>query len=233
MLESNPHSVHVAARLLDFFDSVIPWHRRLWSVGINLSLREVSETSDAVADGVISNEAFTTLQKTTFEVARRDPGVERRHLQGLKQCLTSDVRARSGHYYALAHMAKVIEQSYLPLWASALSGDIPPEPESAARCIASSLLDLGFSSQYLHKWWSYRIKHEDGIRSPGEIVLEAHEDLVRDAHRVASLSSSRSGPSPEHLGTIQYGWIPVALRIGSRHTALTPTSGSGARSSSN
>jgi hypothetical protein len=49
-----------------------------------------------------------------------------------------------------------------------------PKPERSARSIASYLLDLGFSSDFLHRWWSYRVRYESGIRTLADIVAEAH-----------------------------------------------------------
>ena len=43
--------------------------------------------------------------------------------------------------------------------------------------MASYLLDLGFSSNFLHRWWIYRIRHEPGTREMA--------DLLRDAHQLA------------------------------------------------
>lgn len=180
MLASNPYSAHVAARLLDFFDTVAPWHRRLWTVGIVLSFREVLEAADAATEGVISEAAFTKLRRSTFESAVKDPGVDRHHLSGLKQSLvTSDMHGRGGAYFALGHMTEMIERSYLPCWADALASDTPPSSELAARSIASSLLDRGFSSQYLHRWWSYRLRHDSSRRELPDILREAHDDLAQ------------------------------------------------------
>ena len=49
----NEFAVHVGARLLDFFNSRSPWNRRLWNVGLSLTLREVIEAADAVNSGVL------------------------------------------------------------------------------------------------------------------------------------------------------------------------------------
>ncbi len=40
--------------------------------------------------------------------------------------------------------------------------------------IGSHLLDLGFNADYLHRWSSYRLFHEQGERPLAELVLEAH-----------------------------------------------------------
>ncbi|MGH8909362.1 MAG: hypothetical protein ACRD0K_23430, partial [Egibacteraceae bacterium] len=102
MLRNNGHAHHVAARLLDFFDTVIPWPRRLWSVGVILSAQEVLETTDAVAEGLLSDAALDSLCKATFEVAVRDRGLDPSHLEPLKQLLLkSDIRAGSGPYFTL------------------------------------------------------------------------------------------------------------------------------------
>src|SRR2546427_8338848 len=51
-----------------------------------------------------------------------------------------------------------------------------PGPERAARCIAAYLLDIGFSSDFLHRWWTFRIKHQAGERSLAELITDARSE---------------------------------------------------------
>ncbi|MGH8907082.1 MAG: hypothetical protein ACRD0K_11310 [Egibacteraceae bacterium] len=44
--------------------------------------------------------------------------------------------------------------------------------------MAAALLDHEFSSQYLHRWWSYRLSHEAGTRDMADLLREAQEDLL-------------------------------------------------------
>jgi hypothetical protein len=45
--------------------------------------------------------------------------------------------------------------------------------ERVSRAIASHLLDTGFSSDFLHRWWSYRLIHEAKITSLADIIDES------------------------------------------------------------
>ena len=58
----------------------------------------------------------------------------------------------------------------------------PPRVERAARAIASHLLDMGYSSDFLHRWWKYRLHHEPGHRSFADIVDDA-EGLAQASER--------------------------------------------------
>ncbi len=75
MLTVNPFESLVAARLLEFFDTRTPWHRRLWATGLILTLRETIEASDMVAAKVLYQNSVKALADTAIVLAGTDPAV--------------------------------------------------------------------------------------------------------------------------------------------------------------
>jgi hypothetical protein len=94
-------------------------------------------------------------------------------LKALQTTLRPKLRFDGLDFLALRHLAQDIEASYLAGWTGASSLPNRPKPERVARAIASHLLDLGFSADYLHRWWTYPLFHEQGERPLAELMLEA------------------------------------------------------------
>ena len=176
MLVPNGYDEHVTSRLLDFFGDTTPWPRRLWDIGTILALKEVLEAGSAAVEGVLSDKALRDLCQTTEVVAGQDPGVgtkeEHRLLQG---CLRTNLRPRSHDREVMEQLLAAVEPKYLENIANVLGTVEKPKPERIARAIAAHLLDAGFSPRYLHRWWTYRLKHEEAQKALVQMVLEAHE----------------------------------------------------------
>ena len=171
----NESDVHAGTRLLDFFDSRSPWNRRLWNVGLSLTLREVLEAAEAVSAGVLSPTSLNSLANVAQKIAGTDPGAgtdEEKCL--LRHALKPKLRLRGLDYQVLLQQEERARTTYLARWANALRGPSPPGAERTARAIASHLLDMGHSSDSLHRWWKYRFEYEPGTRSLADIVDEAH-----------------------------------------------------------
>ena len=170
----NEFETHVGARLLDFFDSRSPWSRKLWNCGLVLTLSEVVEALEAVRAGVLTDTSVGYLLSHAQKSAGTDPGAgspaERRLLQG---ALSSKPRIGGLHHHLIVQQEKVIRPRYLARWADVLRQDARPGPERTARSIASHLLDLGYSSDYLHRWWKYRLLHEEPQRPLSDLVDDA------------------------------------------------------------
>ena len=165
----------VAARLLEFFDARTPWHRSLWNPGLVLTLDEILEASEAVRMSVLSEEALNFAIETSLKQAPLDPGVgDSQRLKTLQMALRPKLRFEGLDFLTLRHLSQDIKGNYLNGWVAASFLPNRPKPERAARAIASHLLDLGFSGDYLHRWWVYRLFHEQGERPLAELVLEAH-----------------------------------------------------------
>lgn len=184
MLDVNAYDRHVAARLLDFFGSGTSWQRRLWAVGVAMGLKEVLEGCEAAQSGVLSAGALRNLCHELEVLAGNDPGVgdrrERNLLQTSLRSLSNMDRPQAGGVDCLVieQVLSRVEARYLGRWENALRDEASrPTPERAARRIATHLLDAGFSETYLHRWWTYRISYESGIRSLADLVGDA-QDLV-------------------------------------------------------
>lgn len=179
----NDTDVHLGGRLLELLQNRSPWNRKLWSVGLSLTLREVLEAADAVSAGVLHQEALRFLARGAQKIVGTDPGAgtveEKRTLQ---TSLKSDLRLHGLDYEVVMRQASTIRGSYLARWAVALRSPTPPRAERAARAIASHLLDMGYSSDFLHRWWKYRLHHEPGHRSFADIVDDA-EGLAQASER--------------------------------------------------
>ena len=171
----NEPDVHIGARLLDFFDPRSPWNRRLWNVGLDLTLREVLEAAEAHHSGDLGDRAVSFLANVAQKLVGTDPGAgtdeEKRLLQG---ALRAKLRPGGLDYRVVQQQEERVRTGYLSRWANVLRAPDPPGAERTARAIASHLLDRGHSSDHLHRWWKYRIRHEPGTRSLAEIVDEAH-----------------------------------------------------------
>lgn len=165
------------ARILEFFNSATQWHRRLWCVGLSLTLAEVLEASEAARMGLLSTESLKGLAGSVMSVAGNDPGTgvaEQKRL--LQQALLSNLRPAGLDYLTVRDLQRDIDQNYLQRWVTAVADErSAPKPERTARSLASHFLDLGFSSDYLHKWWTYKLKHEPGRRTLAELVADAKE----------------------------------------------------------
>lgn len=175
MLRSEPFEQLVAARLLDFFGAETPWQRRLWDVGTCLSLHEIVEAADAVVAGALSIEALNWLKGSVLELTGRDIGTgTTAERSTLTAALKGNVGQGSFDARVIARIAESAESHYLQRWSVALASGESWGAERVARSIASHMLGLGFSTEYLHRWWTYRVRHEDGERTLGDLVEDAH-----------------------------------------------------------
>lgn len=178
----NPSENLIAARLLDYFSTRTPWHRTLWNAGTVLALREVLEASEAQNLGHLSDTSVRGAITTALRLLKDDPGIgtndERNALIG---ALTLNGDARKEILYKGMEYEQIDEfldrtaPLYLQRWSDALAGPTPPAHERASRAIASHLLDRGFNSNFLHRWWSYRIRSQPDVDVPfPNLVAEAH-----------------------------------------------------------
>ena len=145
---------HFLARLEEFFAQRTSWHRRLWTVGTVLGLKEVAEYADSCLDGSVPNtEGLRFVIDTSRREVGRDPGV--RHLAGELDLVLDRLRVDSPRSVPrdandeLRQLIRRAEDEYCSAWERA-SGDVPLEFRS--RAMASHLLDSGFSEFHLHRW---------------------------------------------------------------------------------
>jgi hypothetical protein len=200
----NGYEQYVGARLLDFFDAKAPWHRRLWCASLCLTLREMLEAVEAQRAGVLVEATVGALANSAQMLVGLDPAVHRDR-QTLQAALKGKPRFEGLDYHVVATCESSLRERYLARWAAALRITPPPRQEHVARSIASHLLDVGFSSDYLHRWWRFRLVHQEGQRSLADIVEEA-DVLARTAPKnfkllapVWSASAGSLQSSPDWL----------------------------------
>ena len=115
------------------------------------------------------------MAHTATILSGKDPGVGGRvEKRLLHQALKGDIPFQSMDYLGIEAIGQDLERHYLTRWSAALQGTPNVSVERTARAIAAHLLDLGFSADYLHRWWTYRVNHESGQKTIAELVAEAH-----------------------------------------------------------
>lgn len=214
MLAVNPYDEHVAARLLDFFGRATPWQRKLWGSGMVLSIREVLQASEAVRARVLSESALQNLAMGAVIRAGIDPGVgseeQKKLLQsGLRgEPASKSLQFDGAAYHILKKVVPDLEENYLSRWSLALqNASSRPRPERTARAIASHLLDHGFSPDYLHRWWTYKLKHDQKSKSLADLVSEAHTLTRQSARGYRILIPFEH--APEGMSGGYSAWLPA------------------------
>jgi hypothetical protein len=175
----NRYEQLVCARLFDFFSSKSHWNRSLWNIGTMLALQEVLEASKAQQQGHLSETTIRGAIATATRLLQHDPGLgttqERETLVGLLKVNgtpRNELPYEGLEYEAIAEATTRRLPKYLEEWANAVASREPPLPERTARAIAAHLLDSGFHSDFLHRWWTRQIR--SGPERPlSEILSEA------------------------------------------------------------
>src|SRR5580700_4598530 len=81
-----------SARLGDFFAPAAPWNRRLWSLGLILSLEELLDVSHAVAERLVWAATFDTLKRAVADFAAADAGLGTGPIpSALQECLAEAI----------------------------------------------------------------------------------------------------------------------------------------------
>ncbi len=196
----NTYDQHVGARLLDFFNVATPWHRSLWNPSLVLTLKEALEASEAFRASARGKESLKDLLNHAVRLAGTDPGTgEPKQRQLLQQALATSVPHGGLDFLTVAGITKDIEAQYLSRWSTALADPAArPRPERTARLVASHLLDLGFSSNFLHRWWTYRIRHEPDTRTLADVLQDAHhlaQGAIRTFDVLIAFETAPRGPA--------------------------------------
>jgi hypothetical protein len=208
MLSANSYDRHVGARLLDFFGATTPWHRRLWSTGLVLTLKEILEASEAVRAGVLTDSSLNYLIDSAKAVAGKDCGVgSKLQMKLIQDALRPNLRYEGIEYRKIRQIIDDLNDHYLERWATTLGSQASPHPspERTARAIASHMLDAGFDSDYLHRWWNYRIHRDPNMRPLPELVQEAHQlcsQPVKEFEVIVAFEDTPASPT----GTMD-GWL--------------------------
>lgn len=203
-VNNNLH-LQIATRILEFFYRDVPWNRALWSPGLRVQLLEVLESSEAVQAKALHEAALTHFCGLVLPLAVNDQGVGNSRAKAvIDAALKGKLLYRSADYYSLEMLARDLGQHYLARWAKHLRDTPNPSVERAARSIAAHLLDLGFDSDFLHQWWTYRVFHEAGNRSLADLADEAHAMSQEPPRRWDALVAFEALPM---RGGTPAGWL--------------------------
>src|SRR6266542_2969030 len=172
-------SLHVASRLRDFFGERTHWQRRLWNVGLVLSIREVLEAAEEQGKA-LHPAAVRDLADSVKAKIAVDPGagteLERKALAAY---LGGDLAVGGAAYEGINVALADIEHNYLGRWAAVLAtAESPPNRERTARALASHLLDAGRTPGYLDRWLR-DLTAANGEVGAGELFEEAKNLLAQ------------------------------------------------------
>jgi hypothetical protein len=197
--------VRIASRMLEFFYRDVPWNRALWSPGLRVQLLEILESSEAVQAGALHVAALQHFCGQVLPLAVNDQGVgDSRAKAVLNSAMNGKLLYRSADYYSMEMLARDLGQSYLARWSQHLRDTPTPSVERAARSIAAHLFDLGFDSDFLHQWWTYRISYEAGTKSLADLVEEAHALSQEQPKQWDALVAFEALPT---RGGVPEGWL--------------------------
>lgn len=198
MIKVNGFDELVAERVGEFFGNNRPWHRRLWSVGSIRYLREVAEATAAVQQGVLSESAVGRLLKEARNQLGPDLGMGGRDVrQVITSRLNDGIRFGSVEFFELLEITERVAQVYLKNWSSAVQKARPrAEIERAARQIAAHLIDAGFSSRFLHAWWTPFLK-DANAHTLADMLSEAHQLVLRSPESFEALLVFTKAPRPQ------------------------------------
>ena len=205
-LVANAFDERAVQRMLEFCEDSTPWSRRLWQPGTILIGRELLEAGDPVTS--VSERAIKTLHDELLGRVTFDPGVclppDRNSTRKLLSVPPTSL-VRPGHAWnTLAAWVDATGGRYLRNWADALTSGVGiPSAECAARLIAGHLLDAGVSQTLLHRWFTYRIKHDTGTHSLASMCLELDGLLARRPRSVeilVPLAAQAPLPHPAPVG---------------------------------
>jgi hypothetical protein len=145
----NPIDAFAASRLVELISPNPPWYRSLWSVGIALMLGELSEAASAQRSGILGENSIKRLVTSVLRVAGQDPALTDYEKSFLREQARQTPRANSVAWESLAQLRRQIDSDYLERWIR-VSRSPDLSAERFARCVASHILDLGFSSEFVH-----------------------------------------------------------------------------------
>ncbi|WP_102159557.1 integrase [Zhihengliuella halotolerans] len=170
------YATHIATRLQDFFLASAPWQRRLWEAGTLSTLTELLDASRWQSEGVLHSSMVKLLATDLATLIAKDPGIGGpKKTEIINAELSTNVPYGSGHWQSLDQLTEQAKRQYLKFWRDAIDSNSPPGAERAARAIAATLLDTGYSMSMLHGWIT---NHIENCGELGE-MLESADSLRR------------------------------------------------------
>lgn len=208
-------------RLKEFFAHGVAWHRRLWSVGTILGLREVGEYADAcLNEDVASTEGLRYVIEASRRAVGRDPGVAHLavELDRLLDLLSVPSRTKIPRdaRAELSELTRRAHDGYCGHW----SGSPEVSLEFAARSLAAHLLDSGFSADHLFRWLTAR---ESSLASLDDLAEETQRmvtDMPERPHEIFVPCAAPFDKSSGGSGTVRWmdgheasAWLKSQLTV--------------------
>lgn len=137
-------------RLLELVSPNRPWYRALWGIGINLALEELYEACIAMRQGHLSEGSLNRMISSLKRRIGAHPCFTKEEKQFLTQHLNLVPRAEGVAHFSIRELAQHVARDYMLRWKKAVELN-EYRVEHFARNVAAHLLDLGFSSQYIHE----------------------------------------------------------------------------------
>lgn len=169
----HPGDPFSASRLVELLSTNPPWQRSLWGVGITLMLDELCEAASAHRAGILSEPSVKRLVSSVARVSGTDPALTNAEKSLIQNAAREVVRPLSLAWETVLQLARQLNDNYLGRWSSVYASG-RASPERFARLIASHLIDLGFSSEHLHRF----VKERLFVREASITLSELCEELA-------------------------------------------------------
>lgn len=205
----HPGDDTVVTRTTEFFSAQAPWHRALWAVSLPLLIDELMEACAATQAGVLGEPSVKRLLSLCKRVAGQDKALEAHERNTLNDALRDVPRLHGVAYYTLRQLRERLGGDYLLRWADILQARPSQSPERVARCLASYLLDAGFSQQFLHDWFAERLYKRTEEQTLPQLLREAHEEFANRNSRTFNVLLAFAIP-PQSASGYPRGWLSAA-----------------------
>ncbi len=205
MLKSvNPDDAVAFGRLMEFLSPDPPWSRSLWSVGLILGMEELFEASSLLQSGTLSEASVKRICASLQLKMGKDPAIRSSEKAHLRLQLNTPPKAGGPAHHTVAQMASSLKLEYLSRWANiAHKGEYAVE--MFARCIASHLLDAGFSAQHVRQLLKNKASGSDPF-TLAELCEELHSMHSNSRERPFEvLLAFRQKPKLTH--GLPEGWL--------------------------
>jgi len=149
----------------------------------------------------VSEHAKATLLSHLREHIVSDPGCgpiqQRIAVKGSLPSKPSSIEQPGHNWSMLAHYAQQLRSDYLANWANEIRGIVPSSrtlsPEAVARLIVAHLLDVDCSETFVHRWFTYHVKHDQTRWTLGDLIDALNE-------RLTTPSPANRGAGTTHRG---------------------------------
>lgn len=203
----NPDEQLIVARLVEFLTPSTSWNRSLWSPGTILQLKELLEAVDASRQGILRSKPLERLGSSCLRVIGLDCGLTSAEKSILNHAIKG-IKPDNLDFHLIAQLVPSLEENYLLKWGEAIGGPSPPQPERTARSLSSHLLDLGYSGDFLRKWWIGKTHGSGPEPTVRELCEAAHGELCGRVLRAFEVAIAFVN-SPKSASGFPPGWLPA------------------------